>query len=356
MSVLAFPVQAQNFSLSGAGSSIGDVVLNLKSFKDILGANLTMTQFGSTGYGTIEAGNGVQEESISFTGITQNADGTAQLTGVKHALFIPPYTESSGMTITHPGSVVFIITNTSAWENSIYTYANTIASGGAPASSTVIGITRLTQDPAVAGTPIAIGSNTSYSGTAISTSNKAVDVASLSTTVASGKVVRALDATGLIDTSFLPTIGETGNSVLVKTKSTGKLDSSIITFPGFTQGVTSRQIDLDASNVTIAHGLGAAPRLVRLSACATAANSILISFGTSDGTNNTCVYATKGTSGTNGDYNSDTSYALILETDASASGQKLTITLDATNMTFHWTKFGSPSNTYTPVVLWEAYA
>lgn len=159
MSVLAYPVQAQNFSLSGAGSSIGDTVLNLKSFKNILGVNLTMTQFGSTGYGTIEAGNGVQEEAISFTGITQNSDGTAQLTGVKHTLFIPPYTETSGMTITHPGSVVFIVTNTAAWENSIYTYANTIASGGAPASSTVIGITKLSVDPAVAGTPIAVGTN-----------------------------------------------------------------------------------------------------------------------------------------------------------------------------------------------------
>ncbi len=203
---VALPVQAQAFSLSGAGSSIGDTVLNLKSFKDILGTNLTMTQFGSVGYGTIEPGNNTQEEQVSFSGITQNSDGTAQLTGVKHVLFITPYTESSGMTITHPGSVTFVISNTAGFENTFYSYANSIASGGTPATQSTIGITYLTQDPTVLGTPIAVGSNTSYSGTAISTSNKVVDENSLSTTAASGKVVRALDATGLISTTFLPVV------------------------------------------------------------------------------------------------------------------------------------------------------
>lgn len=110
-----YPLQAQNFSLSGAGSSIGDVVLNLKSFKDINGTVIAMTDIGAIGYMTLEPGNGTQEEQISFTGVTQNSDGSAQLTGVKSVLFKTPYTATSGMTITHPGSVVAILTNTSGF-------------------------------------------------------------------------------------------------------------------------------------------------------------------------------------------------------------------------------------------------
>ncbi len=180
MSVVAIPVQLQSFSLSGSGSSIGDTVLNLKSFKDIGSTNLTMASFGSVGYGTIEPGNGTQEEQISFSGITQNADGTAQLTGVKHVLFISPFTESSGMTTTHPGSVVFVISNTSGYENAIYSYINgAIASGGVPATQATPGITALTINPASIGTPIAVGANNTVSGTAISTSNPVVDQASI---------------------------------------------------------------------------------------------------------------------------------------------------------------------------------
>ena len=160
MTTVSYPVQLQNFSLSGAGSSIGDTSLNVKSFKDINGVNLVIANFGSVGYGTIEPGNGIQEEQISFTGITQNSDGTATLTGVKHVLFKTPFTESSGMTITHPGSTTFVISNTSGFENSIYTYINSsVASGGVPATQATIGITRLSVDPVSLGSPIAVGDN-----------------------------------------------------------------------------------------------------------------------------------------------------------------------------------------------------
>lgn len=112
-----FPLQAQNFSLSGAGCSAGDTILNLKSFQDINGTNITMSDLGSIAYLTIEPGNGTQEEQVSFTGVTQNTDGSAQLTGIKNVLFKTPYTESSGFSKTHPGSVVAILTNTAGFYN-----------------------------------------------------------------------------------------------------------------------------------------------------------------------------------------------------------------------------------------------
>ncbi len=69
-------VQAQAFVLSGSGSSIGDVTLTLQSFYGIDGNPILTADLGSFAYGTLEPGNGVQEEAILFTGVTQNANGT----------------------------------------------------------------------------------------------------------------------------------------------------------------------------------------------------------------------------------------------------------------------------------------
>ena len=112
-------VQAQPFSLAGAGAITGDVTLTLKSFKTIDGVNLAMTDFGSVGFGTLEPGNGTLEEQISFTGVTQNANGTATLTGVKTVLFLSPYTATTGLAKTHAGSTVFVISNTSGFYNNL---------------------------------------------------------------------------------------------------------------------------------------------------------------------------------------------------------------------------------------------
>lgn len=109
------PVQAQSFALAGAGAIIGATSITLKSFAGIDGAPLVMANFGSVGYGTLEPGNGELEEQISFTGVVQNANGTATLTGIKNVLFIYPYTETSGLAKTHAGSTEFVLSNTSAF-------------------------------------------------------------------------------------------------------------------------------------------------------------------------------------------------------------------------------------------------
>jgi hypothetical protein len=136
------PVQIQVANLAGAGATIGATSIILSSFKDIDGNNLAMASFGQTAYGTLEPNNSTQEEQISFTGITQNANGTATLTGVKHVLFISPFTESSGLTKTHPGGVKFIITNSSGFYNQFVTKANT---------QTITGLLTLTKNPTIPG-------------------------------------------------------------------------------------------------------------------------------------------------------------------------------------------------------------
>ena len=114
--------QLQSFTLAGAGTILGDTTLTLNSMKQIDGeTDVTMADFGTKGFATIEPGNGTQEEAITFTGITQNANGTATLTGVSNQSFVAPYTETSGLATTHPGGVILIITNTAGYYN---TFAN----------------------------------------------------------------------------------------------------------------------------------------------------------------------------------------------------------------------------------------
>ncbi len=171
-------VQMQPTTIGAAGQSIGDTSIILSSFLDIDGVALAMTDFGTKAFATIEPSSGSNEEQISFTGITQNGNGTATLTGVKSVLFKSPYTESSGLAKSHAGGVTFVISNTSGFYNEftskdddetingIYTFTqfpitpssppvsdyqvankkyvdDTVTAGAANASTTVKGIVQL---------------------------------------------------------------------------------------------------------------------------------------------------------------------------------------------------------------------
>jgi len=113
------PLQAQSFSLAGGGAVAGATSIILKSFTQIDGTNITMSNLGTKAYMTLEPGNGSLEEQISFTGVTQNTNGTATLTGVSTVLFADPYTETSGLAKTHAGSTTAVLSNTSGFYNQI---------------------------------------------------------------------------------------------------------------------------------------------------------------------------------------------------------------------------------------------
>lgn len=72
---------------------------------------------GDKGYFTMEPGSGTLEEQVSFTGVTQNSNGTATITGVSTVLFEYPYTETSGLAKTHAGATVVLLSNTSGFYN-----------------------------------------------------------------------------------------------------------------------------------------------------------------------------------------------------------------------------------------------
>lgn len=131
-------IQAQAFVLSGSGSSIGDTTLILQSMVGIDGNNIVTADLGSFAYGTLEPGNGTQEEAILFTGVTQNANGTATLTGVSSIGFKQPYAVTAGLTKTHAGASKFILSNDAAFYNNFTLYLNAIAGAGAANASTAV--------------------------------------------------------------------------------------------------------------------------------------------------------------------------------------------------------------------------
>lgn len=182
MATLQF-VQAQPFKLSGSGSSIGDTAVTLQSMVGIDGALITTSNIGITGFGTLEPGNGAQEEAVEFTGVTQNANGTATLTGVSTVMFKSPYTATPGLAKTHAGNTTFILSNDAAFYAAILQYVdNSISSGGIPATNLVAGISTLSVAAATANLPITIGTNDPRIPTATATSINSGVVAALAGT------------------------------------------------------------------------------------------------------------------------------------------------------------------------------
>jgi len=187
-------VQTNTFYLAGSGVIVGATSIVLTSFTDIYGNVLTMTDFGDTGYITLEPDT-TNEEAATFTGVVANANNTYTLTGVKTNLAKSPYTETSGLVRPHSGGTKVVVTdnvafwntfgnkfNTGTWsavqtfatgatpvitdapinptDASNKAYIDGVAIAGAPkATETVYGITKLSVAAVSPTAPIAVGDN-----------------------------------------------------------------------------------------------------------------------------------------------------------------------------------------------------
>lgn len=111
---------AGTYRLSNSISSTLTTI-NLSSFKEpVSNIAYTMSYIGtSVAYGTLDPQLPTKTETISFTGITQNSDGTAQLTGVTRGLSRTPSTSactaSTTLATSHSGQSVFILSNPSCF-------------------------------------------------------------------------------------------------------------------------------------------------------------------------------------------------------------------------------------------------
>lgn len=121
----------------------------------------------------------------------------------------------------------------------------------------------------------------------------------------------------------------------------------------FANGVTTRTSTTASGSQTIAHGLGIAPKIVKISATLnTGTTNTFTSTGVYNGTTTSCVYvysaASNNTSGTD-------STNIIKITDSLGQSQVATCTVDATNITLTWT-YSATLAGGTIQIMWEAQA
>lgn len=107
-----YPTGATTYRLvSSIGSA--DTTIRLSNFVEpVSGIPYTMTYLNSSvEYATIDPQT-TKSEFVSFTGITQNANGSATLTGVSRGLSRSyPYTASTTLRQTHSGQAAFILSD-----------------------------------------------------------------------------------------------------------------------------------------------------------------------------------------------------------------------------------------------------
>ncbi len=387
-------VQAQKFVLAGSGASIGDTTITLQSMTGIDGALITTSDIGIKAYGTLEPGNGAQEEQVSFTGVTQNANGTATLTGVNTVLFTFPYTETSGLVKTHAGATTFILSNDAGFYGQILNYIDTaIVSGGVPATTTVLGLNKMSVAPVSPGSPIAVGDNdprlstvaqnnylASIVNTAIpyavasgTSTAYTASVASAISTLSSGTylnfLVPATNATGVtlnVNSLGAKPLKKRFNVALASGDlTTGQIVSAIydgtnfqltvptVNNPGFVNGQLGHDVSSNTTD-TLAHGLGTTPRFVKAT----------IMFGLSTGFSVTCLsyvgssQASVSLGGGLGTSSAVHNGADGVVTGTGDTGSNYTTAglsaPDATNIYITWSKTGSPAGT--AYIMWEAYA
>lgn len=120
------PTGGQTYRLQSSISSTQNTI-TLSSFKEpVSGIKYTMSYLNTDViYGTLDPQNSTSKEFVSATGITQNADGTATLTGVSRGLgFSYPYTASTTLAQAHSGQSIFILSNSPQLYNRYYNLSN----------------------------------------------------------------------------------------------------------------------------------------------------------------------------------------------------------------------------------------
>ena len=164
MPTLPYFSSARPTTLFGSGVNSSQTTIKLTSLVTPDGTPLTTAMLISGGanvfYLTIEPAT-TRKETISATGVTQNADGTATLTGCTRGLqFTSPYTASASLAQSHSGGSAVVISNSPQMYKDILNYIDGLSlAGTVPATNLVLGTTKLSVAAVDAGTPIAVGDN-----------------------------------------------------------------------------------------------------------------------------------------------------------------------------------------------------
>lgn len=385
------------------GSSIGstDTSILLSSFiEPVTGIPYTMTLINSTIVFATIGPKTSSSEFISFTGITQNANGTALLTGVTRGLAKKyPFTSNSIYQLPHSGQSTLIIsdapqvfeefsslgndqtfiglvtftqspivpTPTTAFQAATKGYVDSVAIAGAPNAS--ISTKGIVQEATTA--QVNSGTATGSTGAILfaSPADLAASIYGLQLPTSSQKAALAGTGTPSGGNKFVTADTNALNQLLsnLVTSVTGASDTNypsekaVYTYVNAnpitsTNGITTKNLNDASGAQTIAHGLGRTPKLVRIHAIAgSGSNSItVISIGTYNGSTTANVTQNINQNGTTQPtVSSQSSTNMLVFNDQGSNTMIATITVDATNITLTWTKANSGVG-LTAELMWEA--
>lgn len=215
----SLPVGGTSYTLAGAGVTNSQTTIQLASFATPDGRPITMSMFGTIGYGALDPQTNSKLEDISFSGITQNANGSATLLGVTRGLdFVYPYSATVSLTHGHSGGSTFILTNTAGYyyneftmnnNNNLFTWPSASSS---PASKGYVDYVAFTGAGAIAATE----SNNGYVQLAT-----ALQQASSTVTGVGPLVLQSKNSTSTYNSA-------TAGLKVVVTKNNGKIDDNFI--------------------------------------------------------------------------------------------------------------------------------
>lgn len=207
------PIGLNQTTLSGAGITSTANTIQLTSFLTPDGRPVTMSMVGVIGYGVLEPQTS-KIEDVTFSGITQNSNGTATLTGVTRGNdFVFPYAASSSLAKAHAGGSYFIISNTAGFYGQQFLLANQI-------SSSTAGIVYSSTTPPYYDEPGA-----QASGSYISTTSELASVAYVNSTVLSGAANATIAVKGIVQIATARQVasstilGSTGAALVVAASS-----------------------------------------------------------------------------------------------------------------------------------------
>jgi hypothetical protein len=268
----AMAVGATTASLQSATDDDGVALPAGRYFFAIDGNNSQKEHISCTLSGTSLTGiSSLSRQGVESSGAarTHRVGSTVTLTDFAHIKFINDLaagttTFDASTPLGYDGTAS--ITTANQFATKAYVDGVAIA-GGADASTTVKGISKMSVAPASPTSPIAVGDNdprmpttnqiaalAGTSGTAPSGANKIVDAADVSSSAASGKIIRA-NGTALpaLDASAV-----TGNPALNGANFTN------VNPPGFVAGVISDLSTTSAANNDVTVTTTFTPRLIRL--------------------------------------------------------------------------------------------
>lgn len=107
------PVAGSTYSLAGSGVSSSATSITLQSFTiPQSGQKILDSDLSDTFYATLEPGSRTRQEIVACTTVTQNAGGTATLSGCSRGMSpITPYTASTTLAFVHAGGSQVILSD-----------------------------------------------------------------------------------------------------------------------------------------------------------------------------------------------------------------------------------------------------